>query len=159
MADRVLVMNHGSIEQFGSPLEVYRRPATRFVADFVGEMNFLQGAAAGKDRIAVGPLLLKCDPKEPMELGTRITVGIRPEDVVIRGVSHQTVNALTARIVAIEFAGASFRASLESDELPGSGLRVGVSANALADLTLEPGTEVVVALPPDRLHLYDMARA
>ena len=43
MADRIVVMNHGVIEQVGTPLEVYREPATAFVADFIGSMNFMPG--------------------------------------------------------------------------------------------------------------------
>ncbi len=43
MADRIVVMNHGVIEQVGTPAEIYRAPATAFVADFVGKMNFLDG--------------------------------------------------------------------------------------------------------------------
>jgi len=61
MADRIVVMNHGTIEQVGTPQEVYGRPATPFVADFVGTMNFLDGHVAGPGRVALGGLALACD--------------------------------------------------------------------------------------------------
>ena len=46
MAERIVVMNHGSIEQIGTPEEIYQRPATAFVADFVGRMTFPKGGDA-----------------------------------------------------------------------------------------------------------------
>ena len=48
MADRIVVMNQGVIEQVGSPTEVYRKPASAFVADFVGTTNFLPGVVVGR---------------------------------------------------------------------------------------------------------------
>ena len=51
MADRIVVMNHGVIEQVGTPLEIYRDPATSFVADFIGTMNFMPGTVIGPDRV------------------------------------------------------------------------------------------------------------
>src|SRR5690242_11672820 len=56
IADRIVVMNHGIIEQVGTPLEIYRDPATPFVADFVGHMNFLPGKLSGAGHIQIGPV-------------------------------------------------------------------------------------------------------
>src|SRR6218665_2948081 len=65
MADRIVVLNAGRVEQFGSPLELYKKPANRFVAGFIGspKMNFLEGEPAGKYRAD--------------------TIGVRPEHVAI----------------------------------------------------------------------------
>src|SRR5512137_557481 len=54
MADRVVVMNHGVIEQVGPPLEVYERPTTPFVADFIGKVNVLSATCVGEGRYRVG---------------------------------------------------------------------------------------------------------
>ena len=54
MADRIVVMNRGRVEQIGSPAEIYGRPATAFVADFVGEMNMFDATIVAPDRLAVG---------------------------------------------------------------------------------------------------------
>ena len=54
MADRVVVMNHGAIEQIGTPLDVYERPATPFVADFLGKVNVLKATSLGGGRFRVG---------------------------------------------------------------------------------------------------------
>ncbi|MFM8991469.1 MAG: ATP-binding cassette domain-containing protein, partial [Alphaproteobacteria bacterium] len=61
MADRIVVMNHGTIEQVGTPQEVYGRPATPFVAAFVGTMTYPAGHVAGPGRVALGGLSLACD--------------------------------------------------------------------------------------------------
>src|SRR6187549_3291033 len=64
MADRIVVMNQGAIEQIGTPQEVYRKPATAFVADFVGEMNFLSGTLVAPTRIKVAALTFDCPAQD-----------------------------------------------------------------------------------------------
>src|SRR5439155_24994541 len=60
MADRIVVMNQGVIEQVGTPQEIYRNPTTAFVADFVGTMTFLDGEIAGPDLLRLGSVDLIC---------------------------------------------------------------------------------------------------
>src|SRR5262245_24466516 len=60
MADRIVVMNLGVIEQVGAPVEIYRRPLSAFVADFVGTMNFLPARAVAADRVKLGTIELCC---------------------------------------------------------------------------------------------------
>ena len=62
MADRIVVMNHGVIEQVGTPAEIYRAPAIAFVADFVGTMSFLDAKVAGPERMRSGALEIDCTP-------------------------------------------------------------------------------------------------
>ena len=87
MADRIVVMNHGVIEQVGAPVEIYREPASVFVADFIGTMNFLSAeitgdAGTGGGGIRAGGLALACDTSGHPE-GERVTAAIRPEDIVL----------------------------------------------------------------------------
>src|SRR5215208_2658777 len=72
MADRIVVMNHGAIEQVGTPQDVYRKPATAFVADFVGEMNFLDGTFAAPDRVKVGGLSFACPPQDGLVPASKV---------------------------------------------------------------------------------------
>ncbi len=82
MADRIGVMNAGRLVQMGTPREIYRAPVSRFVADFIGEMNFLEGkverAANGEVAVATvyGTLTARGDGFQP---GQPVTCGIRPE--------------------------------------------------------------------------------
>ena len=86
MADRIVVMNQGVIEQVGTPTEVYRRPATAFVADFVGTTNFLPAVVVGPGQVRFGNIDLSCELDVRPGAGHDVTVAIRPEDVVVRNV-------------------------------------------------------------------------
>jgi spermidine/putrescine ABC transporter ATP-binding subunit len=85
MADRIAVMNAGHIDQLDAPSEIYDRPATPFVADFIGEMNHFEGileregdnlvAVVGAARFGIGRVVRKA------EAGERVKLGVRPEEV------------------------------------------------------------------------------
>ncbi len=79
LSDRVAVMNNGSIEQIGSPQEIYRRPETRFVADFIGGANVLTGGRSPTDAalfIADAGVAIPIAPE-----GAAVAIAIRPEDI------------------------------------------------------------------------------
>src|SRR5207253_4009001 len=80
LADRLAVMNRGRIEQLGAPREVYERPATRFVADFIGASSVLRARATAPDRATVAGIGLRVTgPALPA--GTDVELAIRPERV------------------------------------------------------------------------------
>ena len=89
MADRIVVMNEGAVEQIGSPLELYDRPKNLFVAGFIGSpsMNFLQGSIRGQGssgRIEIGEgISLPLPASQTGVEGQKIVYGIRPEHVII----------------------------------------------------------------------------
>ena len=87
LADVVVVMNHGRIEQVGKPTDVYNRPATRFVATFIGSpaMNLIPGRVIGRGKVEIpGSGTLEFDPDEfEVADGTSVEVGIRPEDMTV----------------------------------------------------------------------------
>ena len=86
MSDRIVVMNHGRVEQVGAPEELYERPGNRFVADFIGESNFLKGKVAYE----LGDVLVISSDngvefkiaKEPgIDLGANVSIAVRPENL------------------------------------------------------------------------------
>jgi len=85
MADRIVVMNHGVIEQVGTPLEIYERPATRFVAGFIGDANLMEAvveAVDGDGLVArVGDARVRARRQGWERVGTGLTVCVRPERV------------------------------------------------------------------------------
>src|SRR5262249_26114956 len=84
LADRVVVMNQGRIEQVGEPTEVYRRPATQFVATFIGSpaMNLAPGKVVGAGVVETAGGRLGFDAEAfAVADGTHVEVGIRPEDL------------------------------------------------------------------------------
>jgi spermidine/putrescine transport system ATP-binding protein len=109
MSDRVAVMSNGVIEQLDEPRVIYDRPLTPFVADFIGDMNFLDGevaeAADGGFAIDTGAGIVVRGRGEVAK-GTRARVGIRPEHVVAApGVSGGTANSATAEVVTKMYLG------------------------------------------------------
>ena len=158
MADRIVVMNLGVIEQVGTPLEIYRTPATAFVADFIGTMNFIPGRVMGPNQVRFGSVDLACD-SEALEQGTDVTIAIRPEDILIQGVEGNEENALPVRIDRMEFLGSFYRANLAADGTDPSLLRADMSINLVRRLDLAEGNNVQVLMPRERIRIYPLGGA
>ena len=158
MADRIVVMNRGRVEQVGSPAETYSRPASAFVADFVGAMNMLDAVVAGPDRVRVGPLALSCNSLGQRGEGRRVRLGLRPEEVRIRGVEPGAVNAIPVTVELLDFLGPFCRATLRPDAAAGLVILSDFSANAMRDLDIREGQALTVALPPNCCACSTMAR-
>ena len=84
MSDKIVVMNEGIIQQVGTPREIYFSPSNRFVADFIGQANFLNGIMAHREKehvfvevLGIGRVECYSDIPE----GKEVTVAIRPEDI------------------------------------------------------------------------------
>lgn len=110
MSDRIAVMNRGRIEQLDSPEVVYNRPSTRFVANFVGKVNFVEGALRHTNGHMStlqtnGGALVEAIAERP--LGSRVTLAIRPEHLVLRvaGTHIDGWNTLPGRVCAQTFCG------------------------------------------------------
>jgi spermidine/putrescine transport system ATP-binding protein len=159
MADRVVIMSRGQIEQIGAPQEIYRAPRTRFVADFLGSSNIFSGtvraAAAdgleiettsGSMRLATSGLTALPESGRPATvtvLDTRTDIGLTPPEA--------GRNVLKARLIGEEFAGATATVHLETAD--GTGLRVQKGHDDLAGLPLEIGREYFVSWSPLDGHL------
>jgi iron(III) transport system ATP-binding protein len=153
MADQIVVMNQGRIEQVGTPQDIYGHPATPFIADFVGSMNFLKGVATPGGRVRVGPVEFAAGGMLPP--GSPAVVCIRPEDVAVRGVRAGDANAFPVRVGAIEFLGSFWRVTIRSEgDADGFELLADFSTNLVRDLHLREGARLVVAVPPERILVF-----
>ena len=158
MADRIVVMNQGVIEQVGTPTEIYREPDTLFVADFVGEMNQVDGRIDG-DRIAIGELQLEASTHGLAD-GTPIVAAIRPEDIVPRGAEGEDVpegsevNRIGVDIEDMEFLGSFWRVSLVHPALGDARLLADISINAARQMDISIGSGIEISLPTDRLWVF-----
>jgi iron(III) transport system ATP-binding protein len=155
MADQIAVMNRGRVEQVGSAAEIYGRPVTAFVADFVGEMNLFDAVVAGPDRVQVGPMMLACQGLGARSEGQRVKLGLRPEEVRIRGVEPGAANAVSVIVELLDFLGAFCRATLRPVEARGLTVRSDFSANAMRDLGIREGQTLTIVLPPELLRVFD----
>jgi iron(III) transport system ATP-binding protein len=151
MADRIVVMNQGAIEQVGAPQDIYRAPATAFVADFVGSMNFLAGTLEAPDRVKVGGLAFACPPQDGLAPGTDVRLCIRPEDVRVRDLPADAANRVSVEVAELDFVGAFCRATLKAG---GTTLIADFSSNLMRDLGVAAGKKLDVALPSDRVRVF-----
>ncbi|HEX8967969.1 MAG TPA: ABC transporter ATP-binding protein [Chloroflexota bacterium] len=78
IADRVVVMNAGRIEQIGTPREIYETPCSRFVAEFIGNANCLSGTLVGPGVVRRGELLLRAVTPSSVAIGSDVTLCVRP---------------------------------------------------------------------------------
>lgn len=147
LGDRLVVMDHGRIQQIGTPQELYRAPANLFVASFVGSGNFLAGRAdAARGRFVTASGLAFACPRLPPDAELLL---IRPEAVKLGEAALGSADAMEATVEAVSFFGALSEVTLRL----GSGERL-VAQLASSDLerqALEPAAAVAVRVDPEAL--------
>ena len=155
MADRVVVMNHGVIEQVGTPLEVYERPTTPFVADFLGKVNVLNASALGEGRYRVGDVDLTTQTNG-MAPGSKVRLYLRPEDRVLpdSGPIAGRANALRGTVQHLDFLGTYCLACVNVEGFGGQQLLVYYSLNQALEMKVAPGVTVDFALRGDRVRVF-----
>ena len=115
IADHLVLMNHGSIEDQGPPERVYRHPATRFAASFLGEMNFIKAVCrGGAAHTAIGALELPAG--SAVHDGQEVTACLRPEHVA----PADGVATFSARVIDTVFQGVHRRIRVEPAVAPGT---------------------------------------
>lgn len=158
MADRIVVMNQGVIDQIGTPTEIYREPKTLFVADFIGTMNHVNGHAGTPESARLGTLELACR-KHSLTPGQPAVISIRPEDIVpiddIEATVVQTGNSFTVTVKDMEFLGSFWRLHLVDEQLGSSQLVIDLSVNAVIRMNTSVGKKMSIELPSDRLMVFD----
>ena len=158
VADRIVVMNQGSIEQVGTALQVYRDPATLFVADFVGRINALP-ATAHEGGLRVGEQLLQCEHASlhghgSGTVGRELRIYLRPEDVLARPIAPGDSNVFQGLIEKIDFMGPYCLVRVRADTLGGQAITVYLSLNYLSEAQLQVGSTLPLRLLPERMRVF-----
>ncbi|WP_425406234.1 putative 2-aminoethylphosphonate ABC transporter ATP-binding protein [Hwanghaeella sp.] len=155
MADRIVVMDHGVIEQYGTPTDIYRDPASLFVADFIGEINRLPGVVEGKDRVRVGKISLDC-PTDPLRQGDNCTVVVRPEDMILNAAdsADEAASSCVAVVEEVEFLGAIWHLQLRCPEVGDDALTVSVSTNRARLMNINEGMRLSLNFVTERLRAF-----
>ena len=151
MADKLVVMNAGEVEQIGVPAEVYRRPASRFVATFIGSppMNLVPATVDGPGIVALAETVLEArDLDQEVPAGTAVEVGLRPEDVEI--VSEGEAGSLPFAVDFVEELGAT---QLFHGTVAGKPF---VMQAATGEVPAEAKT-LWISVAPERVHVFDAA--
>ena len=147
MADRIAVMNHGRIEQYGTAQEIYSTPSTPFVAEFVGQGNWLPFERGSDGHARVGSLNLRLHSQAQSASGRLFC---RPEAISVNPAVHQE-NLFRAQIREITFLGNRCRMSFELEQLPGHALLAELAPEDMPRL----GTpDIWVSLPPRSLQVF-----
>ena len=119
LSDRIAVMNDGEILQVGTPSEIYDLPQSRFVADFIGTSNFLEGTLIGENEISLTtdpPLKIVSIPNDNMSLNTPVTVAVRPERIDLRMTSaSDDMNYLRGVIQDESYLGTTLQYTVQTD--------------------------------------------
>ena len=152
MADRIVVMNHGVIEQVGTPMEIYRTPQTAFVADFIGQMNFIDGVIVDGNAVQVGQHKLSCETNG-YKVGDSVQVAIRPEDLIAIE-DGNTENAINVNLKDMEFLGSFFRADLSGGDIGQRTIQADFSINLSRRVSLENGREMNLRVPASHIRLF-----
>jgi iron(III) transport system ATP-binding protein len=142
-ADIIVVMNAGRVEQAASPADVYERPASRFVANFIGGANLLEGRGAGSETVEIADWPLRC-ALGASRAGQPAAVSIRFHDVHLsRNRPEANTNIAEARIVRQIYLGSHRDYLLE--------LRGGQQLRSVAPVAFSaaPGEIIWVRLPPE----------
>jgi hypothetical protein len=116
-------------------------------------MNFLAGTVVGPGCVRTGPLELSCGA-DGLPVGTRVTVAVRPEDIVFEGAGTGQANVLEARVEGLVFLGSFFRADLVAGGPGGASLRADLPVELVRRLGVEEGHRLVARLPPERIRVY-----
>jgi multiple sugar transport system ATP-binding protein len=149
MADRIVVLQDGRIEQIGPPLDVYDRPTNQFVAGFIGSptMNFLSGILAQDGAgpfVDVGGMRLDIPSTGGRKAGQRIVFGIRPEHLDVTGPER----GIAAAVEVVEPTGAS---TYIFTQIAGTSVCAAMTGRHLP----KPGDRIGLVPQMDRIHLFD----
>jgi putrescine transport system ATP-binding protein len=146
MADRIAVMRAGRIEQIGAPAEIYERPTTRFVASFIGQMNFLEGRI--EEGAFVGGFGRLPAPASPLPAGAKAALAVRPERVALHppGAEEPGIDGI---VEDVAFRGETIHIRLR---LPsGESLRVSRGADGGAGVSVGDAARIAIAPGAARL--------
>jgi multiple sugar transport system ATP-binding protein len=148
MADKIAVMNHGVIEQFGPPQEIYDRPASMFVAEFIGSppMNFLHfhsGLQTGATSVRVNGAEVVVPEVHEDRADGDLVLGVRPEHIRFDDSSR-----LNGTVFGTEYLGTTQVVTVNTAHGQ-------VKARLPADLIVRPGETIGLSFRPERLSLFD----
>jgi iron(III) transport system ATP-binding protein len=154
MADRVVVMREGQFRQVGSPWEIYKKPKTSFIAEFVGTSNFFEGRRKG-DVVIYGRSSLKVSAIDSVDEET-VYLAVRPEDVEIVGTTIAEESCIASNIIDAKAELITFLGPVVSIivNLEGKELMVDIPQKEFAKKPVKLKETLHLYFPPDAFHVY-----
>ena len=154
MADKIVVMNKGNIEQIGRPLDLYRHPKNRFVAGFIGSpaMNFLDATIAAISENGIDVTLtggarvtVRCAPEPGLAIGTKVTLGLRPESLDASGAGTYRI---TGSVYNVERLGGETYLYVRAAE------GRDITIQAPGDIAISIGDDIHLGFSGEKCHLF-----
>jgi iron(III) transport system ATP-binding protein len=153
IADRIVVMNQGVIEQVGTPEEVFSRPSSPFVAGFLGDMNFIPAIASSASSVSVGAMKFAVPAMEGHVPGSEVSLCIRPSDIVVEPLSDRSPGSMEANVETVSFRGTFYRLSMNCEQI-GQALDVEITRSAQERLGICEGSIVNIGLSPSKITAF-----
>jgi spermidine/putrescine transport system ATP-binding protein len=157
MADRVIIMAQGEIAQIGKSKDIYRAPANKFVAEFVGRNNIFEGkvkARAGDDvqvETVLGTFTVPASAAPQARVGDALSFVVAADLVQVSTVRPATGNAIACQLISEQFMGTTVTLFLEAAD--GSEIKVQIGQRELETLNLESGGKIYASWPTARAHV------
>lgn len=153
IADRIVVMRQGEIEQVGTPEEVFTNPATPFVAGFLGDMNFIPGTVGADGSLSAGEAKFTGADVSGFDPGSRVNVCIRPANIIVGETGKATPNRLRVKVKTISFRG-NFHRLVVSCPSIGQDLEIEFRNKGQNAQEITEGTPLGISLPPQDLVVF-----
>ncbi len=161
MADRIMVLNAGRVEQIDTPTGVYNQPANPFVADFIGTMNIIPAVWDGNGMLQFTPEWRvetggHTPPNENEDGGDMpVICCVRPEYLALSRNAPAAINEGRGRVRSVEYLGAAYRVHVSPEGSMDLVLQVEVTPERLQELGPQPDDLLTVRVSPDALHLFN----
>jgi len=154
MADRIVVMREGQLRQVGTPWEIYKKPKTSFIAEFVGTSNFVEGCRKD-NRIVYGQYSFEVSEIDMVD-SEKVYLAIRPEDIEIVGTTITPESCVTSNIVEVRAELITFLGSVVNITviLEGRKIVVDIAQKEFSKKPLNQKESLRLYFPPDAFHVY-----
>ncbi len=156
LSNVIAVMQDGKIQQMGKPRDIYEKPANKFIAEFIGSTNWIEGTTSGLERgaqegeqlalVSTKQGVVRCPLDQALPMGTHVLVSIRPEYVAVHKNQPAGINCLQGKVETASFLGEYLDCLLQ---VGGSTLK----ARLHPSLRLRREEQVFVELPPDKCRM------
>jgi iron(III) transport system ATP-binding protein len=140
LGDKVCVMNEGEILQIGSPKQVYSEPPNLFVAQFVGEMNFIEATVIDNSHVDSSLGIIECRPPAASAPGTKVTLAIRPEQIKLQSMETATEASVSGKVIRHTYLGDAAHCEVNAGG-------VELMVKVVGDVEFTRGQQVFVILP------------
>ncbi len=157
MSDRIAVMHRGKLEQVGSPEQIYERPRTRYVADFIGVTNFFQGSVLGTEgtllQVDAEGVRLSLPVDRAVAPGTQVSLTVRPEKIRMAAAAPELpANACSGVVVDRVYLGSTIQHHVR---LATGAVLTTLRQNDTGEAPLPPGGQAFLWWEPPAAHLLD----